>query len=191
MPYLARPKGLANQHPGGPGGSICYIPVIFRFFPATRTWPWALALMIGLNLPQNFDSPYKATGSRFLAALASYPEPLAARFPLYPLGGNRKGASGWYVNLFFLTMLIGGAWHGSRLNIYSIWGAMHGLMLSVNHFSGPLSRARHFKAGKFFATAPVVDRIHLFCLQFLLGDFPAPPDPESALAVYRPMFRSS
>src|SRR5215831_9823145 len=67
-----------------------------------------LALMIGVRLPLNFDSPYKAlslvdfwrrwhmTLSRFL------------RDYLYiPLGGNRKGPRRRYINLL-VTMLLGG-----------------------------------------------------------------------------------
>jgi D-alanyl-lipoteichoic acid acyltransferase DltB (MBOAT superfamily) len=91
-----------------------------------------LALMIGVRLPLNFDSPYKAlslvdfwrrwhmTLSRFL------------RDYLYiPLGGNRRGPRRRYVNLL-VTMLLGGLWHGAAWT-FVIWGAIHGLGLVVNH----------------------------------------------------------
>src|SRR2546425_6890307 len=91
-----------------------------------------LALMIGVRLPLNFDSPYKAlslidfwrrwhmTLSRFL------------RDYLYiPLGGNRKGPRRRYVNLM-VTMLLGGLWHGAAWN-FVVWGALHGFGLAVNH----------------------------------------------------------
>jgi alginate O-acetyltransferase complex protein AlgI len=91
-----------------------------------------LALMIGVRLPLNFDSPYKAlslidfwrrwhmTLSRFL------------RDYLYiPLGGNRKGPRRRYINLL-VTMLLGGLWHGAAWT-FVIWGAIHGLGLVVNH----------------------------------------------------------
>ena len=91
-----------------------------------------LALMIGVRLPLNFDSPYKAlslvdfwrrwhmTLSRFL------------RDYLYiPLGGNRKGPRRRYVNLL-VTMLLGGLWHGAAWT-FVIWGAIHGFGLVVNH----------------------------------------------------------
>jgi alginate O-acetyltransferase complex protein AlgI len=91
-----------------------------------------LALMIGVRLPLNFDSPYKAlslvdfwrrwhmTLSRFL------------RDYLYiPLGGNRKGPRRRYVNLL-VTMLLGGLWHGAAWT-FVIWGAIHGVGLVVNH----------------------------------------------------------
>src|SRR5215475_3056143 len=91
-----------------------------------------LALMIGVRLPLNFDSPYKAlslidfwrrwhmTLSRFL------------RDYLYiPLGGNRKGPRRRYINLL-VTMLLGGLWHGAAWT-FVIWGAIHGFGLVVNH----------------------------------------------------------
>jgi alginate O-acetyltransferase complex protein AlgI len=91
-----------------------------------------LALMIGVRLPLNFNSPYKAasiidfwrqwhmTLSRFL------------RDYLYiPLGGNRSGPHRRYANLM-ITMLLGGLWHGASWN-FVIWGGIHGLGLMVNH----------------------------------------------------------
>ena len=91
-----------------------------------------LALIFGIFLPLNFNSPYKAcsiidfwrrwhmTLSRFL------------RDYLYiPIGGNRKGESARHRNLL-ITMLIGGLWHGASWN-FIIWGGIHGLALSINH----------------------------------------------------------
>ena len=48
-----------------------------------------------------------------------------------PLGGNRKGPKRRYLNLF-LTMLLGGLWHGAGWT-FIMWGALHGLFLCVNH----------------------------------------------------------
>ena len=91
-----------------------------------------LSLLIGVRLPYNFNSPYKArnitdfwrrwhmTLSRFL------------RDYLYiPLGGNRQGRFRRYVNLM-LTMLLGGLWHGASWT-FVVWGGLHGLYLCVNH----------------------------------------------------------
>jgi D-alanyl-lipoteichoic acid acyltransferase DltB (MBOAT superfamily) len=43
------------------------------------------------------------------------------------MGGNRKGKIRTYLNLF-LTMLIGGLWHGAGFR-FILWGAMHGIAL--------------------------------------------------------------
>ena len=47
-----------------------------------------------------------------------------------PLGGNRKGKARQYVNLF-LTMLIGGLWHGANFT-FVVWGALHGAALAID-----------------------------------------------------------
>jgi len=49
----------------------------------------------------------------------------------FPLGGNRKGPVRRYVNLM-VTMLLGGLWHGAAWTFVA-WGALHGLLLSLNH----------------------------------------------------------
>lgn len=91
-----------------------------------------LALMMGIRLPLNFNSPYKArsmidfwrrwhmTLSRFLRD-----------YVYIPLGGNRCGVERRYINLF-LTMIIGGVWHGANWT-FLIWGALHGSYLVINH----------------------------------------------------------
>ena len=66
-----------------------------------------------MQLPLNFNSPYKSTNiiefwRRWHISLSTF-----LRDYLYvPLGGNRKGAARRYLNLF-LTMLLGGLWHGA------------------------------------------------------------------------------
>src|SRR5215469_10505195 len=91
-----------------------------------------LALMIGVRLPLNFDSPYKAVSlvdfwRRWHMTLSRF-----LRDYLYiPLGGNRKGEARRYANLM-VTMLLGGLWHGASWNFF-IWGALHGSGLAVNH----------------------------------------------------------
>ncbi len=90
-----------------------------------------LALLLGFKLPINFNSPYKALNitdfwRRWHISLSSW-----LRDYLYiPLGGNRKGHVRTYINLF-ITMLLGGLWHGAYLR-FVIWGGLHGLALGVH-----------------------------------------------------------
>lgn len=89
-----------------------------------------LALLMGFKLPENFRTPYKSLSvtefwRRWHISLSSW-----LRDYLYiPLGGNRKGNDRTNLNLF-LTMLIGGLWHGAAWK-YIIWGALHGGALVV------------------------------------------------------------
>jgi D-alanyl-lipoteichoic acid acyltransferase DltB (MBOAT superfamily) len=90
------------------------------------------ALLFGIRLPVNFASPYKSASiiefwRRWHMTLSRF-----LRDYLYvPLGGNRKGRARRYLNLF-LTMLLGGFWHGAGWT-FVIWGALHGVYLMINH----------------------------------------------------------
>ena len=114
-------------------GSLCYTFQLYFDFSGYTDMAVGLALMLGLKLPENFDSPYKSTGivdfwRRWHITLSSW----LRDFLYIPLGGNRQGRFMQYRNLF-LTMLIGGAWHGAGWT-FMVWGALHGSMLSINHF---------------------------------------------------------
>lgn len=90
-----------------------------------------VALLLGFRLPINFNSPYKAVNitdfwRRWHISLSSW-----LRDYLYiPLGGNRKGRLRRYANLF-VTMLLGGLWHGADMR-FIVWGGLHGLALAVH-----------------------------------------------------------
>ncbi len=89
-----------------------------------------LAQTFGFKLPNNFNAPYLASSpadfwKRWHISLSRW-----LRDYLYiPLGGNRFGPSRTMVNLF-LTMLLGGLWHGANWT-FVVWGAYHGLLLAV------------------------------------------------------------
>ena len=84
-----------------------------------------LALLLGFQLPQNFNGPYLALSlqdfwRRWHMTLSRW-----LRDYLYiPLGGNRGGPRKTYRNLM-LTMLLGGLWHGAAWT-FVIWGGIHG-----------------------------------------------------------------
>jgi D-alanyl-lipoteichoic acid acyltransferase DltB (MBOAT superfamily) len=92
-----------------------------------------LALLFGIRLPLNFNSPYQAVSiadfwRRWHMTLSRF-----LRDYLYiPLGGNQKGPARRYTNLM-ITMLLGGLWHGASWNFVA-WGGIHGAALSINHF---------------------------------------------------------
>jgi alginate O-acetyltransferase complex protein AlgI len=94
-----------------------------------------LGLMLGLRLPQNFNSPYKADGPadfwrRWHISLST-----VLRDYLYiPLGGSRKGVARTYANLI-TTMLLGGLWHGASWTFVA-WGGYHGGLLALERALG-------------------------------------------------------
>jgi alginate O-acetyltransferase complex protein AlgI len=93
-----------------------------------------LALLIGFQLPQNFNGPYLARSlqdfwRRWHMTLSRW-----LRDYLYiPLGGNRGGRRKTYRNLM-ITMLLGGLWHGAAWT-FVIWGGIHGGAMSVERWS--------------------------------------------------------
>lgn len=90
-----------------------------------------LAHFFGLKLPQNFDSPYKATDARDFWRRWHMTLSAWLRDYLYiPLGGNRTGHR--HRNLM-ITMLLGGFWHGADWQ-FILWGGWHGLLLVVYGF---------------------------------------------------------
>lgn len=74
----------------------------------------------------NFMHPYMATSvkdfwRRWHISLSSW----LRDYVYIPLGGNRKGRIGKYINLM-ITFIISGIWHGAGYK-YIIWGMMHGV----------------------------------------------------------------
>jgi D-alanyl-lipoteichoic acid acyltransferase DltB (MBOAT superfamily) len=87
-----------------------------------------IALLLGFQLPQNFDRPYLATSLRIFWRRWHMTLSRWLRDYLYiPLGGNRKGPRRTYINLM-VTMLLGGLWHGAAWT-FVIWGGIHGTAL--------------------------------------------------------------
>ncbi len=94
-----------------------------------------LALLLGYVFPQNFRSPYRATGFRDFWRRWHMTLSRFLRDDLYiPLGGNRKGTLMTYRNLM-ITMVLGGLWHGAAWT-FVLWGAFNGLGLVAEHAWG-------------------------------------------------------
>lgn len=85
-----------------------------------------IGYMFNLDMPVNFNSPYKATNimdfwKRWHMSLTSF----LTEYVYYPLGGNRKGTVRTYINIF-CVFLISGIWHGASWGFIA-WGILHGL----------------------------------------------------------------
>jgi alginate O-acetyltransferase complex protein AlgI len=90
-----------------------------------------LARMLGIELPWNFDRPYRARSPREFWRRWHVTLSTWLRDYLYvPLGGNRKGERRRDANLL-ATMGLGGLWHGASFS-FLFWGLWHGGLL-VGH----------------------------------------------------------
>ncbi len=105
--------------------AYAYAAQIYCDFSGYTDMAIGLALLMGFVFPQNFNSPYRATGFRDFWRRWHMTLSRFLRDYLYiPLGGNRKGRVRTYVNLM-LTMTLGGLWHGASWN-FVLWGDLPG-----------------------------------------------------------------
>lgn len=113
-------------------GVLSYTLQIYVDFSGYSDMAMGLSKCLGVDLPLNFMSPYKATSivefwRRWHISLSTF-----LRDYLYiPLGGNRSGKARRYLNLV-VTMVLGGLWHGAAWP-FVLWGAAHGVLLLINH----------------------------------------------------------
>lgn len=89
-----------------------------------------ISWMFGIELPVNFNSPYKAGDivdfwKRWHITLNRF----FTRYVYIPLGGNREGKMKMYRNLL-LIFLFSGIWHGAGWN-FILWGMLHGVLYVI------------------------------------------------------------
>jgi D-alanyl-lipoteichoic acid acyltransferase DltB (MBOAT superfamily) len=112
--------------------TFAYATQIYCDFSGYTDIAIGLALLMGFVFPQNFNSPYRATGFRDFWRRWHMTLSRFLRDYLYiPLGGSRGGRLFTYRNLM-ITMILGGLWHGAAWT-FVLWGAFHGAMLVTEH----------------------------------------------------------
>lgn len=122
-------------------GAYAYGIQIFCDFSAYSDIAIGIANLLGFHFMENFDKPYSAPSlkefwRKWHISLSSW-----LRDYLYiPLGGSRHGKKRTCINLF-LTMLLGGIWHGAGWN-FIIWGMIHGLWLILERLVKGKERRR-------------------------------------------------
>ncbi len=89
--------------------------------------------MLGIEIPVNFNSPYKAVNivdfwKRWHITLNRF----FTKYVYIPLGGNRKGRGRMYLNLL-IVFFLSGLWHGAGFH-FLVWGMLHGVLYVVTRF---------------------------------------------------------
>lgn len=127
------------------------------------------ALLLGFQLPNNFNSPYRATSlidfwKRWHITLSNW----LFDYVYISIGGLRRRRFNLYRNLF-LTFLIGGLWHGASWT-FVIWGALHGLGLSLSHWwKDSRGRSRHDLSQSWWRKSLCVFvTFHFVCLTWIV-----------------------
>ena len=129
--------------------------------------------LLGIELPENFNQPYLARNisefwRRWHISLSTW-----LRDYLYiPLGGNRVGRWRTYRNLF-ITMLLGGLWHGANWT-FVVWGGLHGSYLAVHKFIAELRPgASRAAPSRVMTVLGVLATFHLVALTWIFFRAPS------------------
>lgn len=140
-----------------------YAVQIYCDFSAYSDMAIGLAALLGYSFPRNFDQPYRASSMqafwrRWHISLSSW-----LRDYLYvPLGGGRKGLISSCINVF-ITMVLGGLWHGAALTFLA-WGALHGGVQVIER----LFRAALGDRKVIPTVVGVLVTFHIVCLGWIL-----------------------
>ncbi len=90
-----------------------------------------ISKMFNIDLPMNFDSPYKALSirdfwKRWHISLTKF----LTTYIYIPLGGSRKGKCFTYINTM-IVFLVSGLWHGANWT-FVLWGILHGIFSCID-----------------------------------------------------------
>jgi alginate O-acetyltransferase complex protein AlgI len=135
-------------------GALAYTAQLYFDFSGYSDMAIGLGLMMGFRFIENFNQPYASQSitefwRRWHMSLSSW-----LRDYLYiSLGGSRHGTFRTYRNKF-LTMLLGGLWHGANWT-FVLWGIWHGALLCFEAALGVKGTPERF-------------RVHRWALTFLL-----------------------
>ncbi|WP_294291565.1 MBOAT family O-acyltransferase [Pseudobutyrivibrio sp.] len=140
-----------------------------------------LGKMLNIDLPVNFDSPYKSlTITEFWNRWHMTLSRFFTRYVYIPLGGNRKGNVRTYINLF-IVFLLSGFWHGAAWT-FVIWSVLNGIFVIITRMFRKQFEAMHPALGwmitqgffnltlVFFRADTISDAIE-FIKQILYVDF--------------------
>lgn len=105
---------------------LSYTIQIYFDFSGYSDMAIGIGKMFNIDLPMNFNSPYKALNinefwSKWHITLTRF----FTKYIYIPLGGNRKGKFKTYRNIM-IVFLVSGLWHGANWT-FIIWGLLHGL----------------------------------------------------------------
>jgi alginate O-acetyltransferase complex protein AlgI len=184
--FLAAQQGVPLTLLEAWGGAVAYTFQLYFDFSGYTDMAIGLARCVGIRLPVNFHSPYKAlnfadfwrrwhiTLSRFLRD-----------YVYISLGGNRKGPARRYLNLM-TTMLIGGLWHGAGWTFVA-WGGLHGGLLCVTHGWHALRKRLGYSAAEATLTGRWVARAATFATTVVTWVLFRAESFDGAVALYRAM----
>lgn len=114
---------------------LCYSLQLYYDFSGYSDMAIGIARMMNIELPVNFNSPYKACSvtefwKRWHITLSGF----FIKYVYIPMGGSRKGLSRTCINIM-IVFLLSGLWHGANWT-YVVWGVMNGLFMVIEKVAG-------------------------------------------------------
>ena len=112
-------------------GVLAYTFQIYFDFSGYSDMAIGLGRMLGINLPLNFNAPYRSTSitdfwRRWHITLGRF----LRDYLYFPIGGSHVAPPRQFANLM-VVMLLCGLWHGAAWT-FVVWGGLHGLALAVD-----------------------------------------------------------
>lgn len=160
--------------------AVSYTLQLYFDFSGYCDMALGIGTLFNIDLPQNFNSPYKALSipdfwSRWHMSLTRF-----LRMYVYiPLGGNRKGKIRTYLNIM-IVFLVSGIWHGANWT-FILWGVLHGALNCLNRLFQKQWQRLHMVTQWFF-TFLIVNLLWVLFRADSIAD---------AISFYRELFRWS
>lgn len=136
-------------------GAIAFSFQLYFDFNGYSLMAIGLGMILGFNIPRNFQHPYLATSvtdfwRRWHITLSTW-----FRDYLYiPLGGNRKGTARTIFNLLVVWAFTG-MWHGAGWN-FLLWGIYYFVFLVIEKFITGRFFEKHTGIGRIYALLVIV-----------------------------------
>ena len=121
---------------------LCYGVAFFFDFYAYSIFAIAFGKLLGIDLPENFESPYRSLSFRDFWKRWNITLGIWLRDYIYiPLGGNRVTMRQWRFNIL-LVFVVSAIWHDSTAP-FILWGVIHAILLiAERHFC--IKRNRYY-----------------------------------------------
>lgn len=117
---------------------VSYTLQLYFDFSGYCDMAMGIARMLNIELPYNFNSPYKARSiSEFWERWHITLTRFFTQYVYIPLGGSRKGKIRTYLNTMII-FLLSGLWHGADWT-FIMWGALHGALMTIEKMGKDLS----------------------------------------------------
>ncbi len=129
-------------------GTYAYAIQIYCDFSGYSDIAIGIAALLGYQFQRNFNQPYRAASlqefwRRWHISLSTW-----LRDYLYiPLGGSHGTRFETYRNVF-LTMVLGGIWHGAAWT-FVLWGVFHGAALALERLVEELKPERNYALAEY------------------------------------------